>query len=121
MANTLAPAAANHVMNGSAKVYVKINGQLAAGNMIKKSFNVSSMTDSGTGKHVVNINADMDGTEYAYGFSARQTGSDDRAIIVSQEEDTAPAAGSCAFVTQNDGGSYVDTSGVGITIDGDLA
>ena len=63
----------------------------------------------------------MDGIDYAYGFSARQVGSDDRAVIGSQEENADPAAGSCAFVTQNDGGSYVDTSGVGITIDGSLA
>ena len=121
MGNSLGPAAQNHVMNGSAKVHVKTDGTLAAASMIKKSFNVASMTDSAAGRFVVNFTSNMDGTQYAYAGCARQDGSDDRAVILSQEEDTHPAAGSCAFATQNDGGSYLDTSGVGASLFGDLA
>ena len=63
MANTVAPAAQNHVMNGSAKLWIKFRGNSTV--IIRDSFNVSSITDSGTGKYTVTINSNMVNTHYA--------------------------------------------------------
>ena len=114
-------AATTSIVQGLAKVWSKSDGTLAAGSMGQDTFNVTSFTDSGTGRHVITIANDMNSVHYSYTSMARQDGSDDRAIIVSQEEDSGTAAGSLPFTTQNDGGSYVDTAGIGITIHGDLA
>ena len=114
-------AATTSIVQGLAKVWSKSDGTQSAGSMGQDTFNVTSFTDSGTGRHVLTIANDMNSVHYSYTSMARQDGSDDRAIIVSQEEDSGTAAGSLPFTTQNDGGSYVDTAGIGITIHGDLA
>tara|TARA_B100001564_G_C20591320_1_gene647961 strand:- start:479 stop:976 length:498 start_codon:yes stop_codon:yes gene_type:complete len=114
-------AATTSIVQGLAKVWSKSDGTQSAGSMGQDTFNVTSFTDSGTGRHVITIANDMNSVHYSYTSMARQDGSDDRAIIVSQEEDSGTAAGSLPFTTQNDGGSYVDTAGIGITIHGDLA
>jgi len=109
---------ADYLAYGSAKVWILFPGDAAS---ISDSFNVTSLTDSAAGRHIITIANDMNSVHYSYTGMARQDGSDDRAIIVSQEEDSGTAAGSLPFTTQNDGGSYVDTAGIGITIHGDLA
>ena len=111
----------SYIFNGVAKVWAKLDGTQAAASMIQDSFNVGSMTDSGTGKHIINYTNNMSTVHYSYTAMARQDGSDDRAIIVSQEEDDATDTSNLPVTTQNDGGSYVDTAGIGVTLHGDLA
>ena len=110
-----------NLQQGLAKLWVKLDGTQAAGSMVQDSFNVGSMTDSGTGKHIINFTSNMNSAHYSYTAMARQDGSDDRAIIVSQEEDDATDTSNLPVTTQNDGGSYVDTAGIGVTLHGDLA
>ena len=102
-------------------MWAKLDGTQAAASMIQDSFNVGSMTDSGTGKHIINYTNNMSTVHYSYTAMARQDGSDDRAIIVSQEEDDGTDTSNLPITTQNDGGSYVDTAGIGVTLHGDLA
>ena len=111
----------SYIFNGVAKVWAKLDGTQAAASMIQDSFNVGSMTDSGTGKHIINFSNNMNNVHYSYTSMARQDGSDDRAIIVSQEEDDGTDTSNLPITTQNDGGSYVDTAGIGVTLHGDLA
>ena len=111
----------SYIFNGVAKVWAKLDGTQAAASMIQDSFNVGSMTDSGTGKHIINYTNNMNTVHYSYTAMARQDGSDDRAIIVSQEEDDGTDTSNLPITTQNDGGSYVDTAGIGVTLHGDLA
>ena len=111
----------SYIFNGVAKVWAKLDGTQAAASMIQDSFNVGSMTDSGTGKHIINYTNNMSTVHYSYTAMARQDGSDDRAIIVSQEEDDGTDTSNLPITTQNDGGSYVDTAGIGVTLHGDLA
>ena len=111
----------SYIFNGVAKVWAKLDGTQAAASMIQDSFNVGSMTDSGTGKHNINYTNNMSTVHYSYTAMARQDGSDDRAIIVSQEEDDGTDTSNLPITTQNDGGSYVDTAGIGVTLHGDLA
>ena len=111
----------SYIFNGVAKVWAKLDGTQAAASMIQDSFNVGSMTDSGTGKHIINYTNNMSTVHYSYTAMARQDGSDDRAIIVSQEEDDGTDTSNLPITTQNDGGSYVDTAVIGVTLHGDLA
>ena len=111
----------SYIFNGVAKVWAKLDGTQAAASMIQDSFNVGSMTVSGTGKHIINYTNNMSTVHYSYTAMARQDGSDDRAIIVSQEEDDGTDTSNLPITTQNDGGSYVDTAGIGVTLHGDLA
>ena len=113
--------ATTNLQQGLAKVWIKIDGTQAAGSMPQDSFNVTNMTDTGTGRHIINYTNNMNVVHYSFTGMARQDGSDDRAIIVSQEEDDGTDTSNLPITTQNDGGSYVDTAGIGVTLHGDLA
>ena len=110
-----------NLVQGLAKVWVKIDGTQAAASMIQDNFNVASMSDTNTGRHIINFTSNMNSAHYSYTAMARQDGSNDRAIIVSQEEDDGTDTSNLPITTQNDGGSYVDTAGACVTIHGDLA
>jgi len=110
-----------NLQQGLAKIWIKIDGTQAAGSMPQDSFNVTSMTDTNTGRHIINYTNNMNVVHYSFTGMARQDGSDDRAIIVSQEEDDGTDTSNLPITTQNDGGSYVDTAGACVTIHGDLA
>ena len=110
-----------NLQQGLAKVWIKIDGTQSAGSMPQDSFNVTSMTDTNTGRHIINYTNNMNAVHYSFTGMARQDGSDDRAIIVSQEEDDGTDTSNLPITTQNDGGSYVDTAGACVTIHGDLA
>ena len=110
-----------NLQQGLAKVWIKIDGTQSAGSMPQDSFNVTSMTDTNTGRHIINYTNNMNTVHYSFTGMARQDGSDDRAIIVSQEENDGTDTSNLPITTQNDGGSYVDTAGCCVTIHGDLA
>ena len=114
-------AASTNLKQGLAKIWIKIDGTQSAGSMPQDSFNVTSMTDTNTGRHIINYTNNMNTVHYSFTGMARQDGSDDRAIIVSQEEDDGTDTSNLPITTQNDGGSYVDTAGACVTIHGDLA
>ena len=48
-----------------AKAWVKFDGSAAAASMIQSSYNVSSMTDNGTGRWAVNFSAAMSDSDYS--------------------------------------------------------
>ena len=110
-----------NLQQGLAKVWIKIDGTQSAGSMPQDSFNVTNMTDTNTGRHIINYTNNMNAVHYSFTAMARQDGSDDRAIIISQEEDDGTDTSNLPITTQNDGGSYVDTAGCCVTIHGDLA
>ena len=110
-----------NLQQGLAKVWIKIDGTQSAGSMPQDSFNVTNMTDTNNGRHIINYTNNMNAVHYSFTGMARQDGSDDRAIIISQEEDDGTDTSNLPITTQNDGGSYVDTAGACVTIHGDLA
>lgn len=62
----------SYVVNGSAKAWVNFNGEgtIAA----RDSFNVSSLTDNGTGSHAYNLTNAMNNANYMCGSNAATTG-----------------------------------------------
>ena len=61
------------VVNGTAKAWVNFNGQGTVA--IRRAFNVSSITDRGTGLYTVNFTNAMPDTNYAIVGMADDTGS----------------------------------------------
>jgi bifunctional ADP-heptose synthase (sugar kinase/adenylyltransferase) len=54
-----------NVVNGSAKAWVNFDGTQAAASMIRASFNVTSVTDNGTGDYTVNFATAMTDANYS--------------------------------------------------------
>ena len=111
------PSIPSAIAEGRAKCWIMMTGTGTVA--VDDSFNVASITDSGGGRYVITIDTDFGNVNYCWAGMAQQDGSDDRGIILSQEEDAGPAAGSLAITTQNDAGSYVDTAGIGVVMFGD--
>lgn len=59
------------VINGSAKAWVNFNGTGTVA--IRASFNVSSITDNGTGDYTVNFTTALADANYAWGTSYQYT------------------------------------------------
>ena len=91
MANTVAPAAQNHVMNGSAKCWIKFRGTSTV--VVRDSFNVSSLTDNGTGRYTVNINSNMSNIHYSVTYKAGNFY--DGANSIREVETPTTTAGTC--------------------------
>ena len=77
-------------VKGSAKAWVNFNGTGVVA--IRASFNVSSITDNGTGDYTVNFTTAMPDANYAAVGMNSGTGSPNRAVA--QALDTTPVAGS---------------------------
>ena len=59
----------------SIKAWLFIDGTAAAASMIQGSYNVSSMTDNGTGDYQINFSTNMSDTNYSVVGSFGDTGS----------------------------------------------
>ena len=68
---TVSTSSAN-VIQGSAKAWVNFNGTGTVA--IRASYNVSSITDNGTGNYTVNFTTAMPNANYALSFSAGDAG-----------------------------------------------
>jgi hypothetical protein len=80
-----------YVTNGSAKAWVNFNGTgtIAA----RDSLNVSSITDSGTGRTLISYSSNMNNADYAVVVGGNSTN------ITSRDSSVTPLAGSMQVVT----------------------
>jgi len=97
------------VINGSAKAWVNFNGTGTVA--IRASFNVSSITDNGTGDYTVNFTTAMPDASYA-GMGAA---SDDGGYL-SGRADAFRLSSSFRVATKTDAGVYADYAGVYVAI-----
>lgn len=101
------------MLSGSAKAYMLFDGTT---NTIKKSFNIASLTDNGTGQHDGNFTSNMDSINFSAPACSRTGGGN------GDKQYTDPNnAGNVDVVMYNSGGSYVDNLNVSVAIFGDLA
>ena len=128
MANTLAPAAINHVMEGSAKAWVNFNGTgtIAA----RDSFNQASLTDNGNGNYTVNFTSSFGNTNFCFnGTSSGDNGNYGYTLIQGQtigQNEFVYATGSIRLATgfasdTSSTASGVDAHQVNVVALGDLA
>jgi hypothetical protein len=97
-------------IQGSAKAWVNINGASGASPTIRASYNVSSVTRTGTGQYTVTMNNAMTDANYAVLVTIRQSGynNNQRCYESSQITKTSSVYG----IATEDGLSYSDFSNV---------
>ena len=118
MANTLAPAAINHVMEGSAKAWSNYSG---SGTTFRDSFNCASATDNGTGDYTNSFTSNMNNDDYSVSVGIRYDSGANPAYAARSTELKTFATGSIRYVGQIGGGSANDFDHTCPQIHGDLA
>ena len=102
-----------YVLNGSAKAWILYSGSTST---VKKSLNISSLTDNGTGQHDGNFVSNLDSANFSAPACVRTGGG------AGDKHYTNPNSSSNVDVTTyNSGGSFVDNSNVSVAVFGDLA
>ena len=112
-----------NLQQGLAKAWVNFDGT-ASGAAARDSFNVSGMTDNGTGDHTITINNDFGNANYsAVGCCIAGTGSGNNGQVVSSNGSGGNApAGSIRFAVQySSSQAKNDVDGVSLHFCGDLA
>ena len=102
--------ATTNLSQGLAKVWVQFDGT-ASGAASRDSFNVGSMTDSGTGNYVVNFSNNMSNNDYA------SAGIGNTMSITSEAVTTS----TINLLSANSSGSLSDVTIMATSILGDLA
>ena len=125
--NTLTDASSNNsiamsfVAEGSAKCWVQFEGSSLSGTGttgVNDSFNLTSMTDDGTGRYTTNINSDMNNNDYSVNSTIGQSASSIGDYIVNI---ASIATGSFQSGSQTRGGSAADSALNSVLVHGDLA
>ena len=111
---TVSTSSAN-VIQGSAKAWVNFNGTGTVA--IRASYNVSSITDNGTGDYTINFTNALVDANYSLVTMSNKSGTGDAIRCCNFITDLAsPAAGSCrishAFVT----GTPIDSSIITVAV-----
>jgi hypothetical protein len=105
-----------NLQQGLAKAWIHFQGTSTSA--INDSFNISGLTDNGTGNYTVTILNDMVNVSYSSPCAASDSG------ITNSDTMVNPytwATGSVSIGTNNNSGSLADRSDTNITIHGDLA
>ena len=108
----------SYIFNGVVKCWVNFDGT-ASGAASRDSFNVSGMTDNGTGDHTVSINNDMANVNYASSCSGGNTSSGRYNIIADSDGKATGSSGFFGFQTST--GGALDNAEVSVSFFGDLA
>jgi hypothetical protein len=77
------------VVNGTAKAWVNFNGTGTVA--IRQSFNVSSITDNGTGKYTVNFTTAMPDANYSFVFGKRNSTTNSSSALIVDGNPTVSA------------------------------
>ena len=111
--------ATTSLQQGLAKVWMQFDGT-ASGAAARDSFNVSGMTDNGTGDHTVTFNTDMAGASNysASGNAGQFSGASANDVYCFHK---SIAAGSIVVQVIRSQGSLVDQTFINCIIHGDLA
>jgi hypothetical protein len=106
------------VINGSARAWVNFNGTGTVA--IRAAYNVSSITDNGTGDYTVNFTTALADANYAFsvGHTQNASGSFINTVI---ESSTTPRSTTqfrvaCLLITSGTSVSAFDTAGINIAI-----
>ena len=113
----------SYIFNGVAKVWVNLNGTGTIAT--RDSFNVSGITDNGTGDYTITINNDMANNNYSIGSHTQRDASSTENLYCSSYQnnyDTAHAVGSFRISTNRpDNASDEDAEALMCLVHGDLA
>ena len=91
-------------VQGSAKAWVNFNGTGTVA--IRASFNVSSITDNGTGDYTVNFTTAMTDANYAFVATVSANTIASGSGIASAPFNTTPTASACRFVSATSAATF---------------
>ena len=102
-----------NLQQGLVKAWCKFNGEESS-IANDDSFNVSGLTDHGTGQYTITINNDMANDDYAHTCNGSEQ-------VFSPLNATNTLAGSVRVYSKNLSDSHIDAQEVSVQITGDLA
>ena len=102
----------NTVVNGSAKAWVNFNGTGTVA--IRAAFNVSSITDNGTGDYTVNFTTALADANYASVYSG--AGASNGFVIAAFDFNVARTTSACRFSVVDVNGTLGDPSVASVAI-----
>ena len=109
---------------GSAKAWVNFDGTAVNGTVdltgVRDSFNISAIVDNNTGDYRIDINADMNSTDYVVSGSGYDHAGTADTYTVHMYHDLAAGSVEINNIRPTNNASS-DTSYIGTTIHGDLA
>jgi hypothetical protein len=97
-------------IQGSAKAWVNINGSSGASPTIRASYNVSSVTRTGTGQYTVTLTNAMADTNYVILVAIKQSGTNNNQRVY--QSSTVTKTSSVYGIACDDNTSYSDYSDV---------
>tara|TARA_Y100001937_G_scaffold125821_1_gene193485 strand:+ start:779 stop:1144 length:366 start_codon:yes stop_codon:yes gene_type:complete len=97
------------IENGRAKAWIRFNG---SANTIQASFNVSSISDEGTGKHDVNFTTSFSDANYAFAGMC----SNDNNMLAIATDSQDPLADQLRIRVADAGNSFQDSTNIGLVI-----
>ena len=109
-----------NLQQGLAKCWVNFDGT-ASGATARDSFNVSGMTDNGTGDHTIAISNDMVNNDYSSTFGGEHDAGSHFAWGSVDHDNSGMATGSLRMHNGSNGGNKTDIEFSSATIHGDLA
>lgn len=104
---------ADTIVSGTAKAWVNFNGTGTVA--IRRAFNVSSITDNGTGQYTVNFTTAMVDANYSTVLGAQESTANDNLYRRYTSIDTQ-ATNSVKVLSHQDTGGSVDVQGIHVSI-----
>jgi len=98
---------------GTAKAWVNFNGTGTVA--IRASYNVSSITDNGTGNYTVNFTSALADANYSAVVTVGRA-SGGTALVTSSPESSAPTTSALQFITWNGAFSAADSGSCSVAI-----
>ena len=108
------PSTPAEINSGRVKAWVKLDGSGTAA--IDVSFNMTSITDNGTGVYTLTIATDFGSADWV---AAGMCGVDNTTTHIIGTGNAAPTAGAIKIQTVNDGGSAIDCTHIMVMMIGD--
>jgi hypothetical protein len=106
--------AIENAINGSAKAWVNFNGTGTVA--IRASYNVSSITDNGTGDYTINLTNAMPDTNYSTVIGGQAIIATNFGVCTSIAYNTTPTTSSINVTTHADNGTKYDLPIVNVSI-----
>lgn len=107
------------LQQGLAKAWINFNGTGSIAT--RDSFNVTGITDNGTGDYSITIANDMNNTNYSHAGSSGGQNSTSNGSAYPYEQGTARTATLFRVITFTTGGSFTDPPFIEVHVMGDLA
>jgi hypothetical protein len=110
--------ATSYITNGSAKVWCNVNQ--TSTQAIRDSFNVSSITDDGTGQTDIAYTSNMSSADYGFTCGKGRTSAQNGGVIA-HTNDTDPTASLIRIMSFQENNTTIDEARANVSVNGDLA